>query len=96
MSIAEPPTEATATDSSGLLASEMNYDKRGVVWRSEETVPVAVEVPGLTLAVSSALAAAGYTELMTGSPLEGQLSPAVVQVLTAEDAVLVIESGGEE
>lgn len=95
MNAAGVPTETAGAGSTDRPASEMNRDQRDVVWSSEETVPVAVDVPGLTPAVSSALEAAGYTELITGQPLDGQLPPTVIQVLTGEDAVLVIESGSD-
>lgn len=91
--VAETTTGAGLHD--GAIASEMDYDRPGVVWSEEEATAIEVEVPGLSPAISSALDAAGYTELMTETRLDGELSPTLTRVLTHEGAVLVIESGEE-
>ncbi|MEN8235562.1 MAG: hypothetical protein ABFR89_11660 [Actinomycetota bacterium] len=94
-------TDATAEATAGpgfhdgVIASEMNSDRQGVVWSTEETAVIEVEVPGLPAAISRALGAEGYTELITETRLDGMLSPTLTRVLTAEGAVLVIESEEE-
>lgn len=80
-----------------ILATEMNYEQDGVVWSIIEPLGGDIEIPGLTPAVASALATAGYTEILTASTADATLPEAVVRLLADEGTVLVIdsdESGG--
>ena len=53
-------------------------------------------LPGLSPSVAEALADAGYSGFATDENIEGSLSPAVVQTLVANGAILVIAQDGQD